>query len=71
MPSERGSPDATFEYQCLHCGRVFEVFTQRREPTTMPECPGCGETDVERALSLFSGRISQGGGCATSSLGFG
>jgi|GEM_PF-5482416 len=22
-----------FEYQCRNCGRLFEVFTQRPEPT--------------------------------------
>ena len=60
-----------FEYQCRICGRPFEVFTQRREPAERPQCPGCGETEVERVLSSFSGRISEGGGCTTSSLGFG
>lgn len=60
-----------FEYQCLHCGRVFEVFTQRRKLKALPECPDCGKKDVERIWSPFSGRIGEGGSCTGTSLGFG
>jgi len=74
----RGGSSATevskvplFEYECLACGRIFEVFTQRREPTAMPKCPECCDTEVERIWSTFSGRAGEGAGCATSSFGFG
>ena len=60
-----------FEYQCMNCGKVFEVFTQRRELSSAPKCPACGKTDVERLLSSFSGTTSGGGSCATSFPGFG
>jgi putative FmdB family regulatory protein len=60
-----------FEYQCRDCGRVFEVFTRRRDQKVSPKCPECGKTDVERIWSSFSGRAGEGGGCATSPLGFG
>ena len=60
-----------FEYRCMHCGRVFEVFTQRRDLKATPECPGCGKQKVERVLSAFSGRAGEGSGCSSSSFGFG
>lgn len=60
-----------FEYQCQDCGKVFEVFTLRRDLPAIPECPECGKADVERILSAFSATSSEGGGCATSSFGFG
>ena len=60
-----------FEYHCQNCGKVFEVFTQRRDRTVTPACPECGKTDVERIWSPFSGRISEGGSCTSTSLGFG
>ena len=60
-----------FEYQCKTCGKVFDVFTQRREPTARPKCPACGKANAERILSAFSATRGDGGGCATSSFGFG
>jgi putative FmdB family regulatory protein len=60
-----------FEFQCQDCDRVFEVFTQRRDQKVSPKCPECGKTDVERIWSSFSGRAGEGGGCASSSFGFG
>jgi putative FmdB family regulatory protein len=58
-----------FEYQCQDCGRVFEIFTQRRDPSEAPACPGCGKTRVERLLSSFSATV--GGRCSSGALGFG
>jgi putative FmdB family regulatory protein len=60
-----------FEYRCRECGRVFEVFTQRRDQNISPACPDCGKKNVDRLLSPFAGRIGEGGGCATTSLGLG
>jgi putative FmdB family regulatory protein len=56
-----------YEYECQHCGRIFEVFTQRREAGTQPKCPACGKAGAERVLSSFSGKVSEGGGCGTGS----
>ncbi len=60
-----------FEYRCLHCGQVFEVYTQRRNLSATPKCPECGETNAERVLSAFSGKSGGETGCASSSFGFG
>jgi putative FmdB family regulatory protein len=56
-----------FEYRCQGCGRVFEVFTQRRELGAAPTCPACGKTEAERVLSSFSGKVGDTGGCGTGS----
>jgi putative FmdB family regulatory protein len=59
-----------FEYQCQHCHKLFEVFTQRRDQEASPRCPACGGKDVERILSAFSG-TSSSASCGTASFGFG
>ncbi len=60
-----------FEYRCLGCGKIFEVFTQRQELSAAPKCPDCGKTEGERVFSAFSAPNGGSGGCSTSSLGFG
>lgn len=42
-----------YEYKCRQCGREFEVLV--RQPMT-PACPACESSDIERLLSLFTGR---------------
>lgn len=59
-----------FEYQCRDCSQVFEVFTQRRELSAVPKCPTCGQKNVERVLSAFSGTTGSGN-CGATSSGFG
>jgi len=59
-----------FEYQCQGCGQIFEVFTKRRDLPSVPKCPSCGKTNLERVLSAFSG-TTHSGNCGTSSAGFG
>ena len=56
-----------FEYRCLDCAKIFEVFTQRRELSAAPKCPQCGKTEVERVLSSFSGKVSDSGSCGSAS----
>jgi len=60
-----------FEYECQECGLIFEVLTQHRDTASRPGCPECGKTNVERPWSPFARRTSEGGGCGTSSFGFG
>jgi putative FmdB family regulatory protein len=64
---KEGQPMPLYEYECQHCGQVFEVFTQLRGPTTQPSCPACGTAGAERVLSSFSGKVSDSGGCGTGS----
>jgi putative FmdB family regulatory protein len=60
-----------FEYECKTCGKIFEVFVQRRDPSTLPNCPECGTADVEHIFSGFATALSEVGGCGASSRGFG
>lgn len=60
-----------FEYQCQHCGHVFEVFIQRATGGDAPKCRKCGSPKVDRVLSAFSGRVGGGTGCAPSPSGTG
>jgi putative FmdB family regulatory protein len=39
-----------FEYRCLGCQSEFELLVRG---STMPACPSCGATTLERLLSLF------------------
>lgn len=64
-PVQEGHPMPLYEYECQHCGQVFEVFTQRRETAAQPKCPACGKAGAERVLSSFSGKIGEGGVCGT------
>lgn len=39
-----------FEYRCQACDHQFELLVRG---TTVPACPRCGATTLERLLSLF------------------
>jgi putative FmdB family regulatory protein len=42
-----------YEYSCKKCATIFEaLLLPGRE--TMPACPSCSSTDVERQVSLFA-----------------
>jgi putative FmdB family regulatory protein len=40
-----------YEYACHECGREFETLVRSN---TVPECPGCHSTDLEKQLSVFA-----------------
>jgi putative FmdB family regulatory protein len=40
-----------YEYDCLKCGRRFEVLVRGPQAVT---CPSCGHDGVERAISAFA-----------------
>lgn len=40
------------EFSCAACGREFEKLVRR--DITLPACPSCGDTRVERVLSLLN-----------------
>jgi putative FmdB family regulatory protein len=43
-----------YEYDCPACGRSFsKLYRSQSAAAAPPACPGCGATDVRRALSRF------------------
>ena len=39
-----------YEYRCLHCGKVSEIFLRSPDSQDV-ECPSCGGKDMEKLLS--------------------
>ncbi|MGQ9466879.1 MAG: FmdB family zinc ribbon protein [Anaerolineae bacterium] len=60
-----------YEYRCPKCGERFEKFVRSISAQTEVVCPRCGNTAVEKAVSLFaglsggSGRVSYSASCST------
>ena len=42
-----------YEYCCEKCGRDFDVFVRSATQRNEPQCPNCGSTKVDKAVSLF------------------
>ncbi len=40
-----------YEYACSDCGRKFEALVRS---DTVPQCPGCQSTQLEKQLSVFA-----------------
>jgi putative FmdB family regulatory protein len=40
-----------YEFTCQRCRHLFEALVR---PGDTPECPACGEHELERMLSLFA-----------------
>lgn len=40
-----------FEYACRGCGHEFETLVRSG---SVPECPGCHSTELEKKLSVFA-----------------
>jgi putative FmdB family regulatory protein len=40
-----------YEYACQDCGREFEALVRS---STVPECPQCHSTSLEKKLSVFA-----------------
>ncbi|NMB81215.1 MAG: zinc ribbon domain-containing protein [Ignavibacteria bacterium] len=50
----------TYEYKCLECGHLFEIFQRiTEEPVT--ECPKC-KGNVKRLIGMGAGPIFKGSG---------
>lgn len=50
----------TYEYECMHCGHIFEEF-QSINDEPLKECPQCGK-EVRRLISAGMGIIFKGSG---------
>ncbi len=58
-----------YEYRCPKCGERFERFVRSISAQAEVVCPRCGNTKVEKTVSLFAGltggnRTSSGASCA-------
>jgi putative FmdB family regulatory protein len=51
-----------YEYVCKRCKTEFEELVRMGTPDGEIECPGCGEHQAKRRLSLFSSNASRGEG---------
>ncbi len=40
-----------YEYACHQCGHEFEALVR---PSTVPECPSCHSTELDKLLSVFA-----------------
>ena len=40
-----------YEYACKQCGQEFETLVRS---STVPDCPSCRSTDLEKKLSVFA-----------------
>lgn len=40
-----------YEYACKKCGHEFETLVRS---STVPDCPSCNSTDLEKKLSVFA-----------------
>lgn len=51
-----------YEFRCLGCGHVFELFKLKKEDDKSEmRCPKCSSQEVERVLSSVSVITSAGG----------
>lgn len=47
-----------FDFRCRSCGEAFEALVR---PGSVPACPSCAATDLERLLSGFSFSVRSDG----------
>lgn len=40
-----------YEYACHQCGHEFEALVRQ---STVPECPSCHSTELDKLLSVFA-----------------
>ena len=58
-----------YEYQCLECEQIFEVFVQQVDPTVVQTRPTFGKTNVQRVLSSFAAQTGGGECCGGDGIG--
>ncbi len=50
-----------YEFRCLKCGRVFELFQLKSDEKIEMKCPECGSKEIERIMSRVGGVTVRGG----------
>jgi len=53
-----------YEYQCLGCGKIFELLRRISDADSDLQCPNCHSQKIERQFSTFAA-----GGCSPSPSG--
>jgi len=43
-----------YEFRCLRCGHVFELFNLKSDEEIEMKCPECGGINIERIMSRVS-----------------
>ncbi len=56
-----------YEYECMTCGKKFELRQSITDSDSEIKCPACGTLNPRRVLSIFSTGTSSGGACSSSS----
>lgn len=51
----------TYDYECLSCGHVFEVF-QSMNDAALKKCPQCSKLKLKRLIGKGAGIIFKGSG---------
>ncbi len=49
-----------YEFQCSHCGKVFEELVRMGHTGEGLNCPACGGNPVQKLMSTFYGRSGSG-----------
>jgi putative FmdB family regulatory protein len=57
-----------YEYECIKCGKKFELLRSMSDSDRNIECPECGADNTRRVFSIFSS-ASSGGTCAPGGSG--
>jgi putative FmdB family regulatory protein len=47
-----------YEFYCADCHTIFNFFSRRINTETIPACPKCGRSELERQMSVFA--VSKG-----------
>ncbi|RMG66590.1 MAG: zinc ribbon domain-containing protein [Calditrichaeota bacterium] len=54
-----------YEFYCARCHTIYKFFSRKVNTTTIPNCPSCKTSRLERRMSMFaisSGRHAEGDG---------
>lgn len=49
-----------FEFECLECGKVFEMLLRKASEISEVKCPACESQKVEEKVSIFASASKTG-----------
>jgi putative FmdB family regulatory protein len=55
-----------YEFDCLDCGQSFEKLVRSAAAITEVVCPTCGQTHVQKKLSVFASTVKNAGSASAS-----